>query len=157
MRANGKEDITMWHVLVGMLLGIAATGLLMMCSGCTTTEYVTVEKVRTDTLWKTHTQLDSIYIERHDSIVTYQKGDTVTVDRWHYRDRWRDRVKTDTIYKSKTDTVKVAVAQQKTKPLTWWQQARIYLADVLLWALAIGVVIYIGKKHIGMLTNIHRL
>ena len=174
MRANGKEDITMWHVLGGMLLGIVATGLLMMCSGCTTTEYVAVPQQHTEHHWHTDSvfQRDSVVKE---TLTTVMQLDSAEMARYGIQLKSAERawlVKTaelerqiqqlmqlsatrDTVRDSIPYPVKVPV--EVAKPLTWWQQARIYLADVLLAALAIGVIIYIGKKHIGMLTNIHRL
>jgi hypothetical protein len=100
-----------------LFIGLAVCALL---SGCTTERLVTVEKVRTDTAYITKHQRDSIYIEQHDSIVLHTKGDTVTVERWHWRDRWRDRVKTDTIYMSKTDTVVVTKEPETAKSTTLW-------------------------------------
>ena len=93
---------------------------MVLLTGCKTIEYVPVETVRTDTMMVAHIVTDSVFVEKHDSIVSYVKGDTVTIEKWHWRDRWRDRVKTDTVYKSRVDTVTVAVPQQQTE-LTRWQ------------------------------------
>ena len=104
---------------------------------------VEVERVRTDTVWQKQTLRDSIYIEQHDSIVLHTKGDTVTVERWHWRDRWRDRVKTDTIYKSKTDTVtEIRVTESRgTTVLTWWQKVRMWIGTAALVLLVLLVVV----------------
>lgn len=131
------EDFDLMSVFTGIFWGAVVCALIMMCASCTTTEYVTVEKVRNDTTYITKHQRDSIYVDRHDSIVTYLKGDTVTVERWHYRDRWRDRVKTDTIYKSKTDTVYITKKNEKQETMTMWQylwkhKGRLAIAFIIL-------------------------
>ena len=125
-----------WWMLVVMV--IVATVLF----GCSTIKTVEVEKVRTDTVYQNHTLRDSIFVEQHDSIVLYAKGDTVTVEKWHWRDRWRDRVKTDTIYKSKTDTVTKTITKTKTDSvLTWWQKVRMWVGTAALILLALLVVV----------------
>ena len=107
--------------------------VLSCLTGCTGTRYITVETVKRDTVWENHTVRDSIFVERHDSIVTYREGDTVTVERWHYRDRWRDRLKTDTVYISKRDTVIQAGEPLDTGDgLSWWDEARIWIGNIVL-------------------------
>jgi hypothetical protein len=59
------------------------------------------------------------------------------MERWHYRDRWRDRVKTDTIYKSKTDTVYITKKNEKQETMTMWQylwkhKGRLAIAFIIL-------------------------
>lgn len=84
------------------LLGIAIVVLIgWLLMGCTTTKYVPVAEHRTDTLLCYSSIRDSIYV--HDSIHVREKGDTVTIERWHTR--WRDRWRSDTLYISKTDSV----------------------------------------------------
>jgi hypothetical protein len=93
-------------------------------------------------VWQKQTLRDSIYVEYHDSIVLQTKGDTVTVERWHWRDRWRDRVKTDTIYKSKTDTVtEIRVTETRGTTLTWWQKVRMWIGTAALVLLVLLVVV----------------
>jgi hypothetical protein len=129
----------------GILIGIAVAAIFiaLMLMGCTTTRYITTERVRTDTLMVAHIVTDSVYVERWDSVTIREKGDTVTIDRWHWRYRWRDRVSHDTIYKSKTDTVTKTVVKQG-KPadtgLSWWQRLRIWLGNVMIIALAAAAV-----------------
>jgi hypothetical protein len=59
----------------------------------------------------------------------------------------------DTLYRSKTDSIPYPVEVIKEVPaeLTWWQQARLHLANILLFGLLIGVIIWIGKRHLKML------
>jgi len=132
---------------------IVAILLCAMLGSCTTTKYVPVVEHRTDTLLKHCSILDSIYV--HDSIYVsdFVRDDTVikTVERWHTR--WRDRRRTDTIYSSVIDTVTVVCDNIKEVPaqLTWRQQARLYLANIVLCLLAVLAVIYVGKRHVKRL------
>ena len=128
---------------------LVAVLLCALFSGCTTTKYVPVPEYHTDTLRQVTVRHDSVMV--HDSIHITEKGDTVRIERWHtqYRDRWR----TDTIYKSKRDSIPYPVEVTKEVPakLTWWQQTRLHLANIVLWLLALLAVIYVGKKHLERL------
>lgn len=141
---KGKTD----NIGAGILIGIVVVMLflVLMLMGCTTTRYITTERVRTDTLKVAHIVTDSVFVERWDSVTIHDKGDTVTIEKWHLRDRWRDRVSHDTIYKSKTDTVKVtAEPRPAEKGLTWWQRFRIYCGNIFIIALAAAAVIGVLK------------
>jgi hypothetical protein len=76
-----------------------------MCVSCTKTEYITVEKVRTDTTYITKHQRDSVWL--HDSIwvTQYQKGDTIfsTSVKWHTK--YIESIKHDTTYVATHDTI----------------------------------------------------
>ena len=128
---------------------LVAVLLCALFSGCTTTKYVPVPEYHTDTLRQVTVRHDSVMV--HDSIHITEKGDTVRIERWHtrYRDRWR----TDTIYQSKRDSIPYPVEVTKEVPakLTWWQQTRLHLANILLYGLLIVGIIYVGKKHIKRL------
>lgn len=117
---------------------------VLLLTGCKTIEYVPVETVRTDTVKISHIVTDSVWVWNHDSIVINQQSDTVTIEKWHWRDRWRDKVSHDTVYKSRVDTVTVAVPQQQTE-LTKWQKTRIKIANWLLWAVGALVVAIVAR------------
>ena len=107
----------------------------LLCS-CTTTKTVTkevpvtVEKVTRDTLLQTRWRIDTV-LER-DSIVVTQQG----TDRW--RTKYVLRVRTDTIFKSRVDTVpKVVTVEKETtrevpRPLKWWQMGLQWLGGLSL-------------------------
>ena len=134
------------YTCIGLLVAVLLCALL---SGCTTTKYVTVPEYHTDTLRVVKVQHDSLVLK--DSVYITEKGDTVLIEKWHtqYRDRWR----TDTVYQSKTDSIPYPVEVVKEVPakLTWWQQTRLHLANIVLWLLALLAVIYVGKKHLARL------
>lgn len=115
---------------------IMAVGLLL--TACSSTKVVTVERVRTDTVKTVRNVRDSIYV--HDSIRITEKGDTVTIERWHTR--YQDRLLLDTIYESRTDSVPVPYPVEKLveRQLSWWQRTQMYAGDVLLLLLLGGAV-----------------
>lgn len=88
--------------IVAFIVGIALCALL---GSCTTTEYVTVEKVKHDTTYVSKLQRDSIWL--HDSIYVkeWMKGDTVyrDVDRWHTK--YIEKQVHDTLYQATHDTI----------------------------------------------------
>ena len=126
-------------VAVGIAFAVCA-----LFGSCTTTKYVPVIEHRTDTLIQTNLQHDSIYV--HDSIMVSQQGDTVRIEKWHTK--YVEREVHDTTYISKTDSIPkpYPVIQEVPAQLTWWQQTRLHLANILLWALGISAAIYIIKR-----------
>lgn len=72
------------RVYIWIAVGIA---LLLLFGSCRSIRYVPVETIRTDSLYLTMHERDSIYIK--DSVHIKEKGDSVFVDKWHivYRDR----------------------------------------------------------------------
>ena len=86
--------------MIGVIIGIVLCAMLF---GCTTTKYVPVIEHRTDTVRITQQQRDSIYL--HDSIRVSEKGDTVTIDRWHTK--YIARTSHNTIYQATHDSIPV--------------------------------------------------
>ena len=128
-------------ILIGFLIAMAICAL---CS-CSTTKYVPVPEFHTDTLLLTRNIWDSIYV--HDSTYVREAGDTILIERWHTQ--WRDRWRTDTIYQSKRDSIPYPVEVTKEVParLTWWQQTRLYMANIMIVLLAIVVAVYAVRKY----------
>ena len=89
------------QIVKTLLVCLAFALLGWLLSGCTTTKYVPVIEHTTDTLVQRVVERDSIHV--HDSIRVSEKGDTVTIERWHtqYRDRWHH----DSIYIARHDTI----------------------------------------------------
>lgn len=123
---------------------IVAMLLCLLMGSCTTTKYVTMPEYHSDTVRVTQYQRDSIYM--HDSILVRQQGDTVTIDRWHtqYRDRWH----TDTIYKSRVDSVpyKVEVIKEVPNKLSWWERLRLNISNVLLGVIAFVIFLFFIRR-----------
>lgn len=131
----------------GIIAGVVAALLLCaLFASCTTTKYVPVVEHRTDTLMKYSIQRDSIFL--HDSIRVSEKGDTIRIEKWHTR--YIERTARDTIYQSRTDSIPVPYRVQVPveKPLTWWQQARLVLANIVLILLAVACVVYAVRLYL---------
>ena len=153
-RKEQESGETIKNIVKTFLVCLAFALLGWLLSGCTTTKYVPVIENHTDTLRVVQHHRDSIYL--HDSTFVHEfvQGDTVRIvtEMWHTQ--YRDRLKTDTVYRSKVDSVPVPYPVEKTvkveKPLTWWQQARLHLANIILVLLAIfaGVKLWQYRKKI---------
>ena len=119
---KGFETVEQSYRTCMIVVTIAAMVVaLLMLSGCTTTKYVPVIEHQTDTLIQRVVERDSIHV--HDSIRVTEKGDTVTIERWHtqYRDRWHH----DSVYVSKIDSVPAPYpvteyVERKRSKLDWF-------------------------------------
>lgn len=145
IRQKIYNNIMVAVLLVCMLIGLMVCGLL---TSCKSHEPTIVERVRTDTVRITQQQRDSIYL--HDSIFVnqWQSGDTIFQirDRWHTQYVMKER--TDTFYKAKVDSVPVPYPVIKKVPaeLTWWQQCRLHLANIVLWVILIIALWWAVKR-----------
>lgn len=92
---------------------------------CKTKEYVTVPVHHTDTLRLTQHHRDSIYLHDSTFVREFVQGDTVRIitEMWHTK--YRDRLKTDTLYRSRTDSVPVPypVVKEVKKPLNFFEKS----------------------------------
>lgn len=133
-------------MMIVFIIGIIDLALCGLFTSCTTTEYVVVPEYHTDTLIQTKVQKDSVYL--HDSTYVEVAGDTVRIEKWHTQ--YVERQLHDTTYISKTDTVPQPYPVVKEVPadLTWWQTARIHLANILLWVLAIMCGYWVARRFI---------
>lgn len=117
---------------------------LLALSACRTsrqtqTEYVYVHD--TDTVEHVIHRLDSVVIS--DSIVIYQKGDTVYKEKYHTE--VKERVRTDTLTKFITKKLYYTNKVEKeieVNRLYWWQKSLMWIGGVLLSA---GIVLGIWK------------
>ena len=124
---------------------IAAAFVAVVLSGCRSIRYVTVPEYHYETITKTDTftQKDSIFC--HDSVFMFRNGDTITISKikYVYKDRWRDRVRIDSILK--VDSVRVPYPVEKQ--LTKWQKMKMDFGGITfggvlaLIALCIGLII----------------
>ena len=121
--------------------------VVMLASACTTTKYVEVPVVHTDTLIVTNHQKDSVWL--HDSIYMHEwmKGDTIMVDRVVYHTKIHETLRTDTVYQHRVDSIAkpYPVEVKVEKPLSWWQKLRIHAGEALLVLLAVACAIGIIK------------
>lgn len=135
--------IVTWLAL--MLLAMAA---LLLSGGCTRKVYVPMEHIvyNTDTVYEAVLRVDSL-IQR-DSVAVVQKGDTVLITR--YRDRYRVRERSDTVYKAKTDSVRVREPYPVERELTKWEQTKMDFGGMFLGGLIAvvvsAVIVWIVKR-----------
>ena len=123
-----------WLLYLGAVVLIAA--IVGTLTGCTTTKKmvvekpVVVEKVHHDTLVQTRLRVDTCIMK--DSVVVTELG----TDRW--RTKYVMRVRTDTIFKSRVDTVpkvvpvKIETTREVPTRLKWWQVALQWLGGLAL-------------------------
>ena len=130
------------RVLLALMVVMFVFALL---ASCRQVEYITVEKVRTDTTYITKWQKDSVWL--HDSIRVREKGDSVWVERWHTQ--WRDRLRVDTIYQATHDTIPqpypIETVKVVEKDLSWWQKLRLWIGNIGLLGI-LGVIGYYGVR-----------
>lgn len=122
---------------------IAFVIVLLICillSSCTTTKYVTVEKIKHDTTYVSKLQRDSIWL--HDSIKVSEKGDTVKIEKWHTK--YVSKEVHDTTYISKTDTVPqpypVVKEVSRKRTTTDWVLMIAGMLSIL------GVIVWVANK-----------
>lgn len=120
--------IAFWVVLITLVIG---------CQSCTTTKYVPVESVvtRTDTIYTAKLRVDTI-MER-DSVVVYQKGDTIYQTKYIEKLRVRERV--DTLYQVVADSVKISVPYPVVRELTWWERTKMDFGGMALGLMSVLV------------------
>lgn len=125
------------------------TILVLVCilSGCRSTKVIPEERIvyKTDTLWRTEVRKDSVYIENTDTFLI--KGDTVREIRW--RARYVTKMLTDTLYKTKTDSIVLTRRVEVEKSLTRWQKVKMKVGGYSLFTVLLALLaggIYIVRK-----------
>lgn len=131
-----------WQTVI-FLVAVAIVMIICSFTSCKSVEYVPIIEHHTDTLIQTKVQHDSIYI--NDSTVITEKGDTVKIEKWHTK--YMEKQVHDTLYIAKNDTVPqpYPVIKEVPEKLSWWQQTRLHLSNILLWLVGIIGVVYIVR------------
>lgn len=112
--------------------------LVVLLASCTSTKYVPVESVKHDSVYVNQIVKDSVYVK--DSVLIV-KGDTITEYRYKYIYQYKDR--TDTLYITKTDTIRVPYPVER--PLTRWEQLKDRAGGVVMFVLIITLLIVFGR------------
>jgi hypothetical protein len=117
--------------------------LSLLCS-CSSVKYVPVESVRTDTVYQSKIQRDSVHV--HDSVFVkeWQKGDTVFRDRDRWHTKYVEREVHDTLYQSRVDSI--AVPYPVEKELSWWAKKKIEFGELAMLIMA-GLLCFVVIKH----------
>ena len=112
--------------------------IVCLLCGCKQAQYVPVETVRRDSIYLTQIQRDSIY--KYDSIHVRERGDTVFVDRYKYL--FVDKLRRDTLYVCRTDTVRVPYPVERE--LTAWQRVKLEAGGYAVCAVVVTVLTVAG-------------
>lgn len=131
MKWGVKWTLAALALLAGLLGWLAL-------AGCSRAQYVPVETVRRDSIYLTQIQRDSIY--KYDSIHVRDKGDTVFVDRYKYL--FVDKLRRDTLYVCRTDTVRVPYPVERE--LTRWERFRLDVGGYAVCAVVVTILIVVG-------------
>lgn len=99
---------------------IVAMLVLTSCAQRVTERLVAVH----DTTYLSRVERDSIYMRDSIYLHEYVMGDTVYREKTSVVYRWRDRLKTDTIYISRTDTATTITTVEKAVRPTLWERLR---------------------------------
>lgn len=126
--------------VVIIIVGLALCALM---GSCTTTEYVTVEKVRTDTLRQYRNVHDSIYV--HDSVSVKENGDTVRIEKWHTK--YIEHEVHDTVYHATHDTIPqpYPVIHEVERKLTRREQTMMSIGALAIFAAVCWLILYTVK------------
>lgn len=113
-------------------------GLLVVCfMACKGTErIVEVPITKTEYKDKVREKVDSVYV--HDSTYMYVGGDTIYV--YQYRNVYRDKLRTDTLYINRTDSI--AVPYPIERQLSAWEKNLINLGKVF-FVVLLCVIVYV--------------
>lgn len=133
------------NVIKWLVVWMVILFVLALLASCRQVEYVTVEKVLTDTTYITKWQRDSVWL--HDSIHVKENGDTVMIERWHTQ--YVEKQVHDTTYVATHDTIPdpfpVETIKEVPAELSWWQRLRLWIGNIGLIAI-LGVIGYYGVK-----------
>ena len=111
--------------------------LAMAVTSCRSVRYVPVETVKHDSVYVGKVVHDSVFVK--DSVLVV-KGDTVTEYRWKYVFKYKNR--TDTLYVSRTDTIRVPYPVEAR--LTKWQQFKMDAGGYAIALIIITILVIVG-------------
>ena len=121
------------------IIPVISLFLLISCKTRYITEYQTVEVPVIHTELRTDTVRDSVH--HTDSVVVFQRGDTVFSEKFRYITKWKERSKivnnTDTL----TKIVKKHVPVYVEKKLNKWQKIRMNVGGIVI-ILFGGFIVY---------------
>lgn len=135
MRHDKLRRIGCLGVIVAYI-AMTALAVFLLC-GCTSTRYVPVETVRTDSVRIIAMRTDSVHIL--DSVVIDRGSDTIRIDRW--RTLYRDRLRVDTLWRTERDSV--CVPYPVEKQLTKWEQTKMDFGGFAIGGLAALIAVVV--------------
>jgi hypothetical protein len=112
--------------------------LLILLVGCKSIRYVPVETTKTDSIYVSNVERDSIYLL--DSIYIREKNDTVYLERW--RVKYVERLSRDTLWKERVDSIRVPYPVEKS--LTKWQSLKMRVGGYALGGASLLFLVLVG-------------
>ena len=139
---NQPESETVFSKLLFLLFLVLLLLLLSSCrTASNTTDIVPVHSATHDTLWLSRVKYDSVYIDRWQRIE--RMADTVFCDK--SKTEFRYRLLSDTVYKTRTDTVPVVKQVPVVKKERYTPPFTKFLAYLGIIALGASVCIFLFK------------
>lgn len=123
--------ITIRNAILWLLLAVV---LVATCS-CTTTKYVPVETIKTETERVVDIQRDSIYVL--DSVFVREAHDTTYITKW--RKEYKEALRVDTFNVERVDTLNTIVEVEKK--LTKIQQLKMDVGAGVMYAVPILIAV----------------
>ena len=165
---NERMKAGCFQMVAFFVMIMVSLALCALFGSCTTTKYVPITEQHTEHHWHTDSvkERDSVHTENTtiirevDSAAMAKYGIQMQNNQraWLVLQREMEQrlrelehmtATRDTIHDSIPAPFPVEV--KVPAELTWWQQTRLHLANILLMALALCAVIWIGKNHIKRL------
>lgn len=137
---NAKTVIALPLMACGAILSLSSCRTCRNVEAVTDTEADVRYVTRRDSVRSVVELRDSVAVR--DSVTVYMKGDTVYVDRWHWRDRRTDgrrvsrEVRTDTVWKERVRTVTRTRVETVAKRPPLWRRLLVVAALLAAAALA---------------------
>ena len=144
MQRQEENNNNGFDVIVLVIAAILMTALVMMCSGCKQTEYIPAVEHKTDTMYISKVQRDSIYL--HDSTFIKEKGDTIFFEKWHTK--YIEKLTHDTTYVATHDTIPQpyeVVKIEKERYTPWLIKLLAWLGGIGLLTLIIYIIARIRR------------
>ena len=149
MKRRDDEEQEKRKVALYLLWATILAMALVALVGCKTTEYVEVPVTHTEYVYRD--RVDSVAV--HDSVYIkeYQKGDTIKVVEYRYKDRFRYIYATDTLIQRDTiSVVHTEVVEKQVAKMNSLQSAFFWLG-LLTFICGLGFICYkiMRKRLIG--------
>lgn len=143
--------------------------ILCLLHGCTTTKYVPMVKIHTDTLYKDRKDsvryitmrniVDSLRWRDSVAVKVDANGNVIGTDSWHWREHINNMSDSTSYYKLLFDSIREAKVDSIPKPysvyrdkiiykLHWWQTPFYYLGMVAALIIGIYIINLLVKKGI---------
>lgn len=137
-----SSESVCWGIFMALLITMAVFVSGLILSSCSRDVVRVVEKTRVDTLYTASKDRDSIFV--HDSIYerVEARNDTIYINKFRTRTGYRDKLRTDIIYRVKVDSIPYPVEVEKeVNRLYWWQTALMWAGGIALLLLILFIAV----------------